>query len=109
MTDPAQPAATSVTYAATIYAYRVQVWAEQSADGGPIEEYTGGNSRHDSAAFVDAASPSALPLETMRCFAQQTAEELGSLHRVPQANIGYDTDLEGYLTEAYGPREAADA
>jgi hypothetical protein len=47
--------ATLVMYAATACAYRVQVLDGESQ---PLEEYTGGNSRFDSAGFVPPAKAS---------------------------------------------------
>lgn len=96
----AKPAA-YVLWAATVYAYRVTVY---DADLQPLEDYTGGNSRYDSAAFVPVAEGESL--ETMTAYAKITAAEMANKWGVAPIDINEDADETDYLRETYAPRAA---
>lgn len=95
-----KPAA-MVLWAATVYAYKVTVY---DADVQPLEEYTGGNSRFDSAAFVPVAEGESL--ETMTRYAQSTAAEMAAKWNVAPSDISEDADEAQYLRETFGKEPA---
>jgi len=83
----------AVHYAATRLGYCVQV-----VDNGQIvDEFSTGNSRHDSQVVVDAGSPGAVSLRQLRRWAKQTAGEIAEERGIER--VQYDPDLEADLNE----------
>jgi hypothetical protein len=91
--------ATLVMYAATACAYRVQVLDGESQ---PLEDYTGGNSRFDSAAFVGARE--GVGLREMKKFAKITATEMAEKHGLTAADVHWDQDEADAIREDYDDR-----
>lgn len=91
--------ATLVMYAATACAYRVQVLDAQSQ---PLEEYTGGNSKFDSAGFVPARE--GVGLRQMKRFAKITATEMAEKHGLTAADVHWDEDEADALREDYADK-----
>ena len=82
-----------VLYAATHLGYCVQV-----IDNGQIvDEFSAGNSRHDSQVAVDAGSPGAVNLRQLRRWAKQTASDIAEEQGIER--VQYDPDLEADLNE----------
>jgi hypothetical protein len=91
--------ATLVMYAATACAYRVQVLDGESQ---PLEDYTGGNSRFDSAAFVPARE--GVGLREMKKFAKITATEMAEKHGLTAAAVHWDADEADAIRDDYDNR-----
>lgn len=91
--------ATLVMYAATACAYRVQVLDGESQ---PLEEYTGGNSRFDSAVFVPARE--GVGLREMKRYAKSTTEEMAARWGLTPADVHWDADEVETLREVYADR-----
>jgi hypothetical protein len=91
--------ATLVMYAATACAYRVQVL---DGENQPLEEYTGGNSRFDSAGFVPARE--GVGLRTMKQYAKITAVEMAQKHGLAPDRVAWDEDEAQALREDYAER-----
>lgn len=83
-----------IIWGATEYGYSVQT----IDDGEIVDEYTAGNNRCDSQSYVDLDSPNALPLATMRQFAEQTANEIAADKGI--TNVSEDADLTDALRES---------
>ena len=79
----------AITYGYCKHGYQVFL----IEDGEIKDQYSAGNSRFDSQAYVDPRSPSAVSLEQLAEFARQTAEEWAEEHG--NCPVEHDADMRG--------------
>jgi len=84
-------AAYYIQYWATPYGYAVTAY---DAESQPVEEYSAGNSRACSQTYIAPDMPGAVPVKTLRTWAEAEAYEMAERHGLDQSRVSYDEDGE---------------